>query len=74
MDFEQYEISNFARPGYKSMHNSIYWERRPYKGFGLGACSFDGHTRFQNQKNLMKYVAMEPDFQELHIFCRRINP
>jgi len=54
--FEQYEMSNFARPGYHSRHNSVYWNRKPYKGFGIGACSFDGHARSQNEKNLMKYL------------------
>jgi len=54
--FEQYEISNFAKSGYESKHNETYWERKPYKGFGLGACSFDGAKRFQNQKNLMDYL------------------
>lgn len=54
--FEQYEISNFARDGFTSRHNSIYWQRKPYKAFGLGACSFDGNTRFQNEKNLMSYL------------------
>ena len=52
----QYEISNFAREGYHSRHNSVYWDRKPYKGVGLGACSFDGNSRFQNQKHLMKYI------------------
>jgi oxygen-independent coproporphyrinogen-3 oxidase len=52
----QYEISNFAREGYHSRHNSVYWDRKPYKGIGLGACSFDGKSRFQNQKQLMKYM------------------
>lgn len=54
--FEQYEMSNFARPGYHSRHNSVYWDRKPYKGFGLGACSFDGYARSQNEKILMKYL------------------
>jgi putative oxygen-independent coproporphyrinogen III oxidase len=54
--FAQYEISNFARPGYESRHNTVYWERKPYKGFGLGACSFDGKRRLQNQKNLTSYI------------------
>ena len=40
----------------ESRHNSVYWERKPYKGFGLGACSFDGQSRLQNEKNLMKYM------------------
>ncbi len=54
--FLQYEISNFAKPGYESRHNSAYWNRLPYKAFGLGACSFDGNSRFQNEKNLTKYM------------------
>lgn len=37
--FEQYEISNFARPGFESRHNLRYWQRRPYLGLGLDASS-----------------------------------
>lgn len=54
--FEQYELSNFAKKGYFSRHNSVYWDRKPYKAFGLGACSFDGQYRMQNEKNLMQYI------------------
>ncbi|QQR53399.1 radical SAM family heme chaperone HemW [bacterium] len=54
--FEQYELSNFARVGYQSRHNSIYWDRKPFKAFGLGACSFDGKARMQNEKNLQSYL------------------
>lgn len=54
--FEQYELSNFAKPGYQSRHNTVYWERKPYKAFGLGACSFDGMQRFANEKSLMRYL------------------
>jgi len=54
--FNQYEVSNFARTGYESRHNMMYWQRKPYKGFGLGACSFDGTSRLQNQKNIMGYM------------------
>ncbi len=54
--FEHYETSNFARPGYQCRHNIVCWERRPYRGFGLGACSFDGASRFQNYKRLMTYL------------------
>lgn len=43
--FEQYEISNFCRPGFQSRHNSAYWEREPYLGLGPGAHSFDGNRR-----------------------------
>lgn len=54
--FEQYELSSFARAGYQSRHNKVYWSRKPYKGFGVGACFFDGMVRFQNEKNLSLYM------------------
>ncbi|MFH1832285.1 MAG: radical SAM family heme chaperone HemW [bacterium] len=53
---KQYEISNYARPGYESVHNQGYWNRQAYKGFGLGASSFRGNTRTINEKNLDKYI------------------
>lgn len=56
--FMQYEVSNFARKGYESQHNTVYWDRKPYKGFGLGACSFDGSRRFMNEQNLMQYITI----------------
>lgn len=48
MGFEQYEVSNYARPGYRSRHNSRYWNRTPYLGLGPGAHSFDGKCRRWN--------------------------
>lgn len=54
--FERYEISNFAKKGFRSQHNAAYWNRKSYRGFGLGACSFNGTERFQNTKNLGKYI------------------
>ena len=60
--FIQYEVSSFARNQKESRHNTTYWERKPYRGFGLGACSFDGISRLQNEKNLIKYLeSMEQD-------------
>ncbi len=53
---EQYEISNFARPGERSVHNLRYWERRAYAGFGAGAHSFEGRTRRGNVKNVRAYI------------------
>jgi oxygen-independent coproporphyrinogen III oxidase len=53
--FARYELSNFAKKGFESQHNQAYWERKSYKGFGLGACSFNGQFRFQNNKNLRNY-------------------
>ncbi len=43
--YEQYEISNFAKPGFRSKHNSSYWQGKPYYGFGPSAHSFDGNLR-----------------------------
>ena len=53
--FNHYEVSSFARMKKESRHNTTYWERKPYRGFGLGACSFDGTSRLQNEKNLIKF-------------------
>lgn len=54
--FYQYEVSNFAQKGYESVHNRAYWQRKPYRGFGVGAWSFDGTQRFRNKKNLALYM------------------
>ncbi|MCK5632815.1 radical SAM family heme chaperone HemW [bacterium] len=67
--FEQYETSNFAKVGYQSRHNSACWQRKPYKGFGLGACSFDGSARFQNSKNLITYLENSEADQISTDFC-----
>jgi len=69
----QYEISNFARPGYESRHNQAYWQRTPYKGFGLGACSFDGTVRFQNEKNLMKYMDGVEKAEDITIYAEALS-
>lgn len=55
--FEHYEISNFARPGFHSRHNSSYWTGAPYLGFGPGAHSYDGlRTRRANRPSLDDYL------------------
>ena len=58
--FEQYEISNFARPGYRSRHNSSYWHGIPYLGLGPGAHSYDGkNCRRVNDYSLRRYMEAE---------------
>ena len=58
--FEHYEISNFARPGFRSRHNSAYWTGVPYLGLGAAAHSFDGRTRSWNVSDIRQYIeAME---------------
>lgn len=57
MGMERYEISNFARRGFESIHNLKYWRREPYLGFGADAHSFCGEMRWQNPENVADYVA-----------------
>lgn len=57
--FEQYEISNFARPGYACRHNIDCWTRVPYLGFGSAACSFFDECRTMNPAELDAYLAGE---------------
>ena len=54
---EHYEISNFAKPGFHSRHNSSYWTRKPYVGLGAGAHSYDGaRKRSSNKEDLVQYI------------------
>ncbi|NLY49509.1 MAG: radical SAM family heme chaperone HemW [Firmicutes bacterium] len=51
----QYEISNFARPGYESRHNLVYWRNEPYWGLGPAATSYIGGERRTNLKKVADY-------------------
>lgn len=56
--FNHYEISNFAKPGFESCHNSSYWNETPYIGVGPGAHSYDGKSlRRMNRPDLSSYIA-----------------
>ena len=55
--YAQYEISNFARPGFQSRHNLKYWMGKPYVGFGPGAHSDFGGRRYSFVRDLDKYIA-----------------
>ena len=54
--YNHYEISNYSKPGYESVHNLNYWYNGYYYGFGLGAVSFISDYRISNTKNLTKYL------------------
>lgn len=54
--YEHYEISNFAKPGYRSKHNSSYWQGKPYLGLGPSAHSFNGYEREWNISNNALYL------------------
>jgi len=52
----QYEISNFAKPGFSSTHNKVYWENDEYAGFGAGAHGYIDGIRYSNHGPLKKYM------------------
>ncbi|MDR1643567.1 MAG: radical SAM family heme chaperone HemW [Clostridiales bacterium] len=56
LGYEQYEISNYAQPGFWSRHNSKYWKRIPTLGLGLGAHSFAGGKRWSNTRDMKEYI------------------
>jgi oxygen-independent coproporphyrinogen-3 oxidase len=55
-DYEHYEISNFAKPGFRSRHNSSYWKGEKYIGIGPSAHSFNGEERSWNKANNSLYI------------------
>ncbi len=54
--FEQYEISNFARLGFRCRHNEVYWTSRSYYGFGPGAARYINGRRETNHRNVMTWL------------------
>jgi oxygen-independent coproporphyrinogen-3 oxidase len=54
--FIHYEISNFGKPGYFSIHNTSYWKQVNYLGLGPSAHSFNGYSRQWNIRDLKKYI------------------
>ncbi len=53
--YEHYEISNYARPGYQCRHNRVYWQNRPYYGFGMGATSYVQEQRYTRPRKTTEY-------------------
>ncbi|WP_373529470.1 radical SAM family heme chaperone HemW [Nostoc sp.] len=53
--YEHYEISNYAQPGHQCRHNRVYWENRPYYGFGMGAASYVEGKRFTRPRKTKEY-------------------
>jgi oxygen-independent coproporphyrinogen-3 oxidase len=56
--YRHYEISNWALPGFECRHNVGYWSGAPYRGFGVGAHSYDGDRRFWNTTSLVEYAGL----------------
>lgn len=54
--YYHYEISNFSKSGYESKHNLTYWNNLEYYGFGLGASGYVNNIRYDNTRNMNKYL------------------
>ncbi|MBW4629997.1 MAG: radical SAM family heme chaperone HemW [Brasilonema octagenarum HA4186-MV1] len=59
--YEHYEISNYALPGHQCRHNRVYWENRPYYGFGMGAASYVEGKRFTRPRKTKEYYQWVQD-------------
>ena len=53
--FQHYEISNYAKPRFHCLHNRVYWENRPYYGFGMAAASYTNYQRFTRPRKRSGY-------------------
>lgn len=60
--YEHYEISNYAQPGYQCRHNRVYWENRPYYGFGMGSASYTNGQRFTRPGKTKEYYQWVENF------------
>ncbi len=56
LGYIHYEISNFAREGYLSEHNQVYWKNQEYYGFGMGASGYINHERYYNEDKVNRYI------------------
>ena len=54
--YNHYEISNFSKPGYESLHNTTYWNNNYYYGFGASASGFINNIRYDNTKSVYNYI------------------
>ena len=68
--YEQYEISNYAKKGFESRHNSGYWHGMRYLGLGPSAHSFDGEKRWHNIAHTIKYNTQFESTQSRDTACR----
>lgn len=62
--YQHYEISNFAKNGYKSLHNMLYWQNEHYVGVGAGASGYIGDIRYKNNDNISKYMLNPIEIEE----------
>ncbi|QVK19461.1 oxygen-independent coproporphyrinogen III oxidase [Mycoplasmatota bacterium] len=56
--YHHYEISNYAKKGYESRHNQVYWQNKSYYGFGMGASGYVNHVRYYNVNYVNQYIEL----------------
>lgn len=66
--YEQYEISNWSKPGYECRHNLQYWRNLPYPGFGPGAHGYAGGVRYSTLLSPHRYIRALQDVHEEYVF------
>jgi oxygen-independent coproporphyrinogen-3 oxidase len=71
--FARYEVSNFARPGFRSKHNSAYWNFTPYIGLGPGAHGFVNGYRYANIADIDRYIDSVEKGQVPWSFCEKLT-
>lgn len=72
--YEQYEVSNFARPGFRSRHNQVYWRNEDYLGFGPGAVSYIAGRRWKRERLPRRYVARVHAGEDLTVEEESLRP
>lgn len=72
--YEQYEISNFARPGHRCAHNEHYWKNGEYIGLGVGAASYRAGERSVHTRDLESYLAAASGFEPIPAQRERLAP
>jgi len=60
--YRRYEVSNFAKPSFECVHNTLYWERKCFLGLGVSAWSKVKNIRFANPKNVKQYISLVKNF------------
>ncbi len=71
--YEQYEISNFAKPGHRSAHNANYWANGEYAGLGVGAASYIAGVRSVHTRDLETYVGAALENREIPSESERLE-
>lgn len=67
--YNHYEISSYCKDGYECKHNSIYWNSKPFYGFGLGSASYLGGMRFSRPKKMKQFIEYVQNLENGVVDC-----